>query len=1148
MVRSVPTSSNMLPARGADLRARGPGRHATRSPGVFATLLLTLTLTALAATARAQTAATSAQAARAPGREAALAEATELAERVTSLYATGAYAEATPLAERVVTLRERALGKGHPDVATALNELAVLYVAQGAYPRAETLLVRALALLEKARGKGHPDVASCLSNIAKIYAANGAYEKAVPLAQRALTIWETSRGSEHPDVAMGSNSLAEIYREQGAYTKAEPLYTRAISIYEKASGAEHPDLAAPLNNLALLYVGTGAYGEAEPLAQRALAILEKARGPAHPEVATALTTLAGIHQHRGANAKAEPLLVRALSIAEASLGPEHPDLSYVLNNLAYLYVEQGSYAKAEPIYRRALNLNEHALGQDHPSVALVLTNIAWLYLYEHASEKAEAPCRRSLTIYERALGPEHPQVVTSLNCLAEVRLNRGAYAEAEPFLQRSFAVLSKALGPAHPSLTSAIDGLTQVYAAQGAGAKAEAWARKGLAIRERALGPDHPEVALSLTHIGNALRGRGAYAEAEASFDRAMSIWQRAYGAEHPGTAILHGSAALLAQTRVDLSRTREHLERAASIHEHNLGTELGAGAEARKRAFLSNLRSDTDWCVSFHVNTAPGDGEALRLALTTSLRRKGRVLDELVGANQALRRNLTPALHAEFDALGERRAELAARRNEPYDPQRADALRTLAEEVDRREAELATKSAAFRVQTEPLTVERVQATLPADATLVEFARYRRFDPKGAILWHEARYVAYVLRREGPPRFVDLGEAASIEAAALAARRALADRSLDAREPLRALDALVLAPVRRLAGEPAHLLLSPDGPLHLVPFEAFVDEQGRYLLERSTVTYLTSGRDLLRLSDRPPARSAPLVVAAPDFGPGDWSPLPGTAAEAEALRKYFPAATVVTGEAATKEAFLRAQAPRFVHAATHGLFARRAAHTPSSNVVVPPASRGLRVLTLAPPPVDSFAPEDALDDSALLFAGANTKPDARLTAREAAGLDLAGTELVVLSACETGLGELGGSEGVYGLRRALSVAGAASQVASLWNVNDNATGALMGAYYGELKAGIGRSEALRRAQLGLLRQDKFKHPFYWAAFVPAGDWRPLGGDAAVPTQPRSAACETRAAGAHGNPPLIACVLAGLALSARRTRRAPSSDRVSTSKT
>jgi len=158
------------------------------------------------------------------------------------------------------------------------------------------------------------------------------------------------------------------------------------------------------------------------------------------------------------------------------------------------------------------------------------------------------------------------------------------------------------------------------------------------------------------------------------------------------------------------------------------------------------------------------------------------------------------------------------------------------------------------------------------------------------------------------------------------------------------------------------------------------------------------------------------------------------------------------------------------------------------------AERGMSIegdLAALPPGSPNDDPTEALDRAGLALAGANVRSDGIVSAREIAGWDLWGTQLVVLSACETGVSEVPSGAGVYGLRRALMLAGAQSQVVSLWNVNDSSAPELMREFYGELARGTGRAEALRRAKLRLLRQPRFVHPYYWAAFIPAGDWAPL---------------------------------------------------------
>jgi CHAT domain-containing protein len=293
-----------------------------------------------------------------------------------------------------------------------------------------------------------------------------------------------------------------------------------------------------------------------------------------------------------------------------------------------------------------------------------------------------------------------------------------------------------------------------------------------------------------------------------------------------------------------------------------------------------------------------------------------------------------------------------------------------------------------------------------------------------------------------------------------------------------------------------------------------IDAQGRYELERYLVSYLSSGRDLLRLAAHRASRSPAVIVAGPDYGPlpshpvpgtVSFLPLPGARAEAADLRRYFSTAPV-TGKQATKEALAAFVGPTILHVATHGFYARDPGTTrasgsggpsaPSPAASAPRASRGMHVeidgamSSLFPPP-SSSDPAEGLDRSGLAMADANQGAQGIATAREIAGFDLWGTQLVVLSACETGVGAVPSGDGVYGMRRALVLAGAESQVVSLWNVSDSSARALMRDYYGELSRGTGRAEALRQAKLHLLHQPRYAHPYYWAAFIPAGDWRPL---------------------------------------------------------
>jgi len=321
------------------------------------------------------------------------------------------------------------------------------------------------------------------------------------------------------------------------------------------------------------------------------------------------------------------------------------------------------------------------------------------------------------------------------------------------------------------------------------------------------------------------------------------------------------------------------------------------------------------------------------------------------------------------------------------------------------------------------------------------------------------------------------------------------------RRALRNLDAKLLAPIRSRLPGISHLIISPDGKLNLVPFDALLDPQGHPALEQYLISYLTSGRDLLRLAAKQVPQSAATIVADPEYGPGRYVRIPGTAAEADAIVRHFPGVQILSRGQATKAALARSVGPAVLHIATHGFYNRASgsalAATPTTTGVRrSPAAleRGMSIeddLVALPPGFTNDDPTEALDQAGLALAGANVRPDGIVTARELAGMDWWGTQLVVLSACETGVGAVKSGEGVYGLRRALVLAGAQAQAVSLWNVSDSSAPELMREFYAELARGTGRAEALRRGKLRLLRQPRFAHPYYWAAFIPAGDWSPL---------------------------------------------------------
>jgi len=371
----------------------------------------------------------------------------------------------------------------------------------------------------------------------------------------------------------------------------------------------------------------------------------------------------------------------------------------------------------------------------------------------------------------------------------------------------------------------------------------------------------HPDVAISLNNLAELDRAQGAYPKAEPLYVRALDIKEKALGPMHPDVALSLNNLAMLYQGQGAYPKAEPLLSRATDIRESQLRSSLAPLSESRKRAVMTLVQGETERLVSFHVDAFPSSPRARELALTTVLRRKGRVLDSLTEAQRTLRDHLTPPLRDQLDQLAEARSELAAQfyavAEQRASTQRAAAIATLRTRIDNLEATLSAASAEFRTQNEPVTLANVQAALSPGAMLVELVRYRRFDARAQPPWQEERYVAYLVTSHGPPHWVPLGAAAPIDDAVdtvLAALQAPI-RTEATRTALQHLDALVVTPLRNQLTGVSHLILAPDGKLNLVPFEALIDAQGHYELERYLVSYLSSGRDLLRLAAHRASRS-----------------------------------------------------------------------------------------------------------------------------------------------------------------------------------------------------------------------------------------------------------------------------------------------------
>jgi CHAT domain-containing protein/Tfp pilus assembly protein PilF len=965
-------------------------------------------------------------------------------------------------------------------------------------------VVRALALLLSVAGCGRRPVDSLEAKLDALL-AQGDHQAAIPVALEVLAEKERALGPDHPDVAMCLNNLAFVYHAQGRYAEAESLLNRVMAITEKALGPDHPDSATCLNNLAMLYQDQGRYADAEPLFSRALAIWEKALGPDHPDVATCLNNLAALYQDQGRYAEAEQPLNRSLAIKEKALGPDHPGVAMCLNNLAFVHQTQGRCADAEPLFSRALAVWEKALGPDHPDVATCLNNLAALYQDQARYADAEPLFSRALAIWEKALGPDHPDVATCLNNLAALYQDQGRCADAEPLFSRALAIWEKALGPDHPDVATCLNNLAALYQNQGLYAEAEPLYTRALEIMEKAFGPDHPHLAKVLTHetLIHSIQGR------VEALDEAV----RAFGVEADVSA--ENFSMLSERQRMDFSKMR--------------------GDYPFQIACSLALR---------HTQTTT---QAVQAACLMHLRSKGRVLDSVLEDRQSLAGN--PEAEKVFTSLRETKRRLANLQFQPLDKLTENDLAkvrqemgALGEEKDALEQKLARMAGRYREgrRAAKVTVEEVRQALRSGEALVDFTVFSPIatvqDIEDGLATHASpllptQYAAFILTREAEPLIVSLGDAEGIDEAISTFRRKLAQGE-DAGDEMRTLYRMVWAPLAESIAAKERFLISPDGQLNFLAFAALRGPEGKYLIERHTLGYVTSGRDLVRRLDSAaavgptlfgdPAFGDALPDPAPDstdylaratayrsvladrdrslYGNLSFPRLPGTLDELNDLKVLLKDAKTqtFTGAEAREERLKTLRQPAILHLATHGFF------LDDIEPAAPAGMSGVPAFEAGLGPVHRGNP---MHRSGLALAGASLAAlgrqkdgvldDGIVTAEEVGGLDLWGTKLVVLSACDTGRGEAQAGEGVMGLRRAFVQAGARNLLLTLWRVEDRTTRELMVRFYQDFVETGDAVGAMTRAQRHFLSTAQpSAQPRFWAPFLVS-----IQGGTVAPTAP-----------------------------------------------
>lgn len=1070
-----------------------------------------------------------------------------IASRLADLYSEeGQYDQAQALLEKILVGNRKTLGADDSETLAVMVQLAQIYEAQGAYESAEDLIQQALTGYEKKLGVDHPETLATREKLASVYMTQARFSDAEPLFQSVFEKKKILLGEEDRETIFTMGNLGEMYRRMARFDESEALFTQAIALLQQSAGEDDPDLFEMKGNLGQLYQNQGRYSEAETLFLQVWEYDRQTLGDEHPNTIIDLNNLAGIYRARGFYGKAEQAYQQALSNMIDVMGEKHPESISLMNNLALLLENQGLYDKSEPLFKTALRNAQAILGEKHPTTLALMNNLASLYESQGNFEKSEPLYFNTIIQNEAVYGKEHPNTIAGVNNLGYLYLIQQKYEKAEPLFKRVLENWEEKLGERHQKTLKALNNLARVYHKQGKLDEAETMFARALRLRKEVLGEKHPDVVRSMVDTAGLYISQNRNDDAENLLIETIALSEEILGDKHQYTFEAMIALAGLYEKTGQLDKALPTRLKAFDRRTDFFERVLWAAGENTRQAYIELHKPEQDRFLNLLATV--NNKKAARLALHTSLKRKGLLLKISSEINKIIQMTHSPELAAKAEALNQKRKELASLTlSGPTDESPKEfrvKTASLEEELYELQAELGRASTIYHVTSKPVSVDKVFDNLDTADVLVDYLTYNdngmkmmavvaQSDPEKCFVWWNCKHNRIEM--------VPLGDLKPIQEMVTYFREAIQDEDAEEEELLGTgsdIFAMIWEPLQDFIGDKKSIYIVPDSALHLLPFDAMIDENGNYMIQDYDLKILSSSRDLV-VASLPDAEGDFMILAGPDYDLDDervkskkvairgkrsavsngmrvashglrslsFEPLDGAELEGKTIKKVSDAFEKLEGaeeegrgiqqvakkgnansviylQREAEEAQLRSisRAPKMLHIATHGFFLQEEERLKKRLLSL---NRGGVMST--PPPGDN-----PLLRAGLAFAGINsnapflgeldTNNDGVLTAMEVLSLDLAGTQLVVLSACETGVGEIHAGEGVYGLRRSFQEAGVKSVVNSLWPVSDEGTRRLMTEFYTQMFKGVPAREALKIAQLALL-DSEWNHPYYWAPFV-----------------------------------------------------------------
>lgn len=1007
--------------------------------------------------------------------------------------------------EKMISIGVEIFGEKDPRNLSNLIVLARLYSELGEYQEAVKLIINIVDICKEVFGENNPDYVQSLESLALVYFILGDYQNALEIYLQAVELGEKVFGVNNPEYFASLSGLASIYSANGDYKKSLEIKLEVSEKYNRLLGEKHPDYLKSLNDLATEYLNLGDHKKALEMNMKVLKVYFEVYEENHPDYLTSMGQLALTYSALGEYKKALEIELKIADIQKELLGEKDLAYLFTLNNLASSYSDIGDYLNALEIGLKVVQLRKEVLSEMHPVYLTSLSNLASYYAHLGDHLVALEIYQKVISVQKKVLGEKHSDYISNLSSLAVIYSDLDEYSKALEIYLKVVELHEKILGEKHPDYLRSLSNLAGGYSDLNDSQKALEIFGKVVEIGKGTWGESHPYYLNSLINLAYSYSKLGNYQKSLELNLNANKLLKEVLGDNHPDFLL---SLSSLAFTEIQLSKGNSalsHYRQMLNKKQEYVTDYFNLMTEHQRVQFWKQNSNSFIIFPMFLEKAVISNHEETTDAYNFALFAKGLLLNTTIDFDRLINDKGTPEAIAKFEELKLLKLQIQRISEKPIAERylNVDSLENIAQ---KKETELVKLSKEYGDYTRNLKItwKDVQEKLLDKDVAIEFVEY-------PTLTDTVKYAALVLRKGWQyPRMIPLFRKDQIEEFISQEENYIYSNHNVGKQ----IKKLVWEPLEEVIAPGERVYFSPAGILHQLAIENLPASDSTTLEDRYQLYRLSSTKELVIRNPAPKYQSAVLYGGLeyeldedkmlaeshkyeyeksrsyqPLRGYSDsqegWESIGGTLLEVEDIgqkmqEKQYPN-SIYTGSIGNEESFksLSGKNNSIIHIATHGFFS-----TIEESKETPFIMQRLGDQQQDKPFIDPML------RSGLIMAGGNKAwlgekvpdniEDGVLTAREISHMDLRGTDLVVLSACETGLGEVS-SEGVFGLQRSFKQAGVQTIMMSLWEVNDLPTRYMMTEFYSNLLNGKEKREAFLEAKRKC--RDKYPEPENWAAFI-----------------------------------------------------------------